>query len=193
MAGTVFARTKIAGRISLKTVFIRTRYCPHSVPVRHRHSHSCPHAHTVPHFNAGTHASTPATAASQTPLARGVRCRSLAHPQPQWHLPPFAMQIGGRRARWWMLGAAARGSASERPQQPATAASFSSAPSKLPSSEAIDPAGRCAGAPATRRSCGRHSGGDGAVVTAERHQTSVSERNCLPRQRMAHSRDGKSA
>ena len=149
-AGTVFARTKISGRISLKMVLMRTQCRPHSVPVQHKHSHSCPHAHTVPHCNAATYASTPATAASQTPLARGVRCRSLAHPQPQSHSPPFAMQIGGRRARWWMLVVAARGSASERPQQPATAASFSSALSKLPSSEAIGRAGQCAGAPATR-------------------------------------------
>ena len=170
-AGTVFARTKISGRISLNTVLIRTRYCPHSVPVRHRHSHSCPHEHTVPHCNAATHASTPATAAGQTPLARGVRCRSLAHPQPQWDSPPFAMQFGGRRAGWWMLGAAARGSASERPQQPATAASFSSAPRKLPSSEAIGRARHCAGAPAPRRSSAYRSAGDGAVDAPSSHQT----------------------
>ena len=75
-----------------------------------------------------------------------------------------------QRASQSMIGPAQLPPRPREAKEPALAAAFTSVLGKLSPSEVLGRAGRCAGAPAMRRSCTRRRGGDGVASARRSHQ-----------------------
>ena len=174
--------TRVFGPYTHSKMFIQTHV---SRTVRKRHLQSCAHTYTghslchVPHPLNASHSS------SLSRQARRLSSRSWATLRSAWHGPPSCARRWQSTSSQSMTDSAELPPRSREAMQPAPAASVTSAPGNLLPSDDSRHSRRCADAPATRRSCARHRGGDGAVEARRSHQTAEKS---VPRQRVGNSK-----